>query len=139
MYVGCQGGGGIIYRIDALTGAKLDSFSTPNGFDKDLNAVSGVLHYISGSNNIEMLITTTREISTVITNPAPGIVYFYGYGLEPFGGDHYVLDAGNFSVEGKLYIYSSQGVLKKTFTTGVAPRRVIFKKGIASGGSWKPI
>jgi hypothetical protein len=139
VYVGCQGGGGVIYKIDAQTSVKMDSMQVPNGFDKDICAVSGNLYYISASNNIDMLVFPSKTVTTVVTNPAPGTVYFYGYGKDPFSGDHFVLDAGNFSVDGKLYIYNSQGVLQRTFSTGVAPRRIIFKKGSESGGSWKPI
>lgn len=138
VYIGCQGGGGIIYKIDAQTSAKLDSFTVTNGFDKDISALPGILYYISGNNNIEMLNTSTRAVTTVITNPAPGTAYFYGYSYDNVDGKHYVLDAKNFTNNGSLYLYNGAGTLEKTFTTGIGPRRVVFKTGTANGGSRKP-
>lgn len=134
IYAGCQGGGGMIYKIDPGTFNKLDSFNLPNGFDKDLVVLNGAIYFISASNNIDKLDLTTRAVTTFITNPgAPA--YFYGYNADAVSGKHYVLDAKNFLVEGSLYIYSSGGILEKTFSAGIGPRRVIFRYGTEAGGS----
>lgn len=133
LYVGCQGGGGMIYKIEPLSCNKLDSFSLPNGFDKDLVIYNGSIYFISGSNNIEKLDLSTRTVSIFITNPGTP-TYFYGYNIDPVNGKHYVLDAKNFSVDGSLYIYNTSGVLERTYTTGVGPRRVVFKTQTTSSG-----
>jgi YVTN family beta-propeller protein len=135
IYVGCQGGGGVIYKIDWATFNKLDSFSLANGFDKDMVCSNNAVYYISASNNIDKLDLATRNVSTVVTNPSPGTSYYYGYNLDIINMKHYVLDAANFQVNGQLLIYSSSGTLEKSFNTGVGPRRIIFKMGTAQGGS----
>src|SRR4030095_7673219 len=127
LYAGCQGGGGIIYKIEVNTHNKLDSFNVPNGFDKDLIYEDGAIYFISGSNNIDKLDLTTRTVTTFITNPGSS-AYFYGYNYDNVNKKHYVLDAKTFTVDGSLYIYSQSGILEKTFVAGVGPRRVYFKK-----------
>ncbi len=134
IYVGCQGGGGIIYKINSETANKLDSFSLPNGFDKDLCVYNGSVYFISSSNNIDKLDLSTRIVTTFITNPGSPS-YFYGYNIDIINGKHYVLDAKNFTVDGSLYIYDSNGNMVRTYTTGVGPRRVVFKTGTVSIGS----
>ena len=134
IYVGCQGGGGMIYKIDPSTNNKLDSFNLPNGFDRDLAIYNNAIYFISASNNIDKLDLTSRTVTTFIANPGSP-AFFYGYNIDVLNGRHYVLDAKNFSVEGCLYIYSSTGTMERTFTTGVGPRRVIFKMGSTSSGS----
>ncbi|HEY3251038.1 MAG TPA: hypothetical protein VGK25_07955, partial [Ignavibacteria bacterium] len=134
IYAGCQGGGGIIYKIDFNTLNKIDSFNVANGFDKDMNAEIGLIYFISASNNIDRLDPVTRIVTTQITNP-DSVSYFYGYNFDKLNGKHYILDAKNFLVNGSLYIYNNTGALEKTFTTGVGPRRVIFKTSTGSGGS----
>ncbi len=134
IYIGCQGGGGIIYKVNAETSSKIDSFSLPNGFDKDLCVYNGSVYFISAANNIDKLDLSARTVTTFITNPGSPS-YFYGYNIDIINGKHYVLDAKNFTVDGSLYIYSSSGNLERTFTTGVGPRRVVFKTGVESIGS----
>jgi YVTN family beta-propeller protein len=133
IYAGCQGGGGIIYKIDPGTNNKLDSFMMPNGFDKDMSFSNNYIYFISGSNNIDRLDLSDGSVTTVITNPGGGS-YFYGYAYDNVNMRHYVLDAKNFTIDGSLYIYSQSGSLEKTFTTGVGPRRVVFKTHITSSG-----
>lgn len=134
LYIGCQGGGGIIYKINPETNNKLDSFSLPNGFDRDLVIYKGAIYFISGSNNIDKLDLSTRIVSTFITNPGVPS-FFYGYNIDVINGKHYVLDAKNFSVDGNLFIYNTSGSIEKTFSTGgVAPRRVVFKTQTTSSG-----
>jgi YVTN family beta-propeller protein len=134
VYAGCQGGGGMIYKIDWSSLNKLDSFSLSNGFDKDMVYHNGSIYYISALNNIDKLDLASRTVSTVVMNPGSG-AYFYGYNFDEINLKHYVLDAKNFQANGSLNIYSSSGSLERSFTAGVGPRRVVFKKGTAYGGS----
>jgi hypothetical protein len=134
IYAGCQGGNGMIYKISPVTDTKLDSFSLPNGFDRDLAVHGGFIYFISASNGIDRLNLSDRTVTTLIPNPGSG-AYFYGYDFDVISGRHYVLDAKNFTVEGTVNIYNSVGVFEKSYTAGVGPRRVIFKIGTASAGS----
>jgi len=53
--------------------------------------------------------------------------YFYGYGFDFINKKHYVLDAKSFIVNGSLSIFSENGSLESSYTTGNVPRRVLFK------------
>jgi YVTN family beta-propeller protein len=134
IYAGCQGGGGMIYQININTYTKVDSFNISQGFDKDMSLYGGFIYFIGADNNIDKLDLTSRTTSIAVTNPAPGASYFYGYSFDIVSGKHFVLDANNFSSNGRLYIYNNSGILEKTFTTGVGPRRVVFKYGTGYGG-----
>ena len=134
IFAGCQGGGGVIYRLESSTLNKLDSFFIPSGFDKDMVYSNGFIYFISGANNIDRLNLADRTVNTVIFNSG-NQMYIYGYNFDIINQKHYVLDAKNFQVNGSLQIYSQSGALEKTFTTGVGPRRVVFKFGTITGGS----
>jgi YVTN family beta-propeller protein len=124
IFAGCSSAG-MIYRIDTSSLAKIDSFSIVQGFDKDISFGSdgNSINFIDGNNNITKLDFVNRTATTVVTNPDPVNNYFYGY---TYIDKHYILDAKNFVLNGKLYIYSTAGALEKTFTTGVAPRKTAF-------------
>ena len=134
IFAGCQGGGGVIYRLESISLDKLDSFFIPSGFDKDMVYHNGFIYFISGANNIDRLNLTDRTVTTVILNSG-NPMYIYGYNFDIINQTHYVLDARNFQVNGSLLIYSQSGTLEKTYTTGVGPRRVVFKTGTTTGGS----
>lgn len=123
VYIGCNPAG-MIFKIDPVTLSKTDSFSISTGFSKDISysASGNSINFIDGANNISQLDYTTGSVTTVITNPDPSNNFFYGY---TYIDKHYILDAKNFTTNGKLYVYSAGGVLEKTHTTGVAPRRTI--------------
>lgn len=130
--IGCPGssGTGIIYKVDPENFAKLDSFNTPAGFDKDLtvNKNNNDVFYISFTNNIIRLNLSTKINSIFIDKTSSGGVFFYGYNFDHKNKIHYVTDARNFSTNGNLYIYNETGNLIKTYTTGgYAPRRIVLK------------
>lgn len=131
LLIGCPGTSGYIYKVDPVSLAKLDSIvNLVDGFSKDmsLNSLAGDVFYISNNNNISKVNLSTKLSSTVITNTNPANSFFYGYAYDEINSKHYVLDARNFVLSGHLYIYNSSGVSEKDFITGVAPRRVIFKR-----------
>ena len=123
VFVGCNSAG-MIFRIDPVSLSKTDSFNISQGFDKDISYSneSNSINFIDANNNITKLDYVNRTTTTVVTNPDPVNNHFYGY---TYIDKHYILDAKNFVVNGKLYIYSNTGSLEKTFTTGVAPRKTV--------------
>lgn len=131
LLVACPGdaANGVIYKIDTATFAKTDSFFVPaEGVGKDLvvdkNDTS--LYFISSNGNLVHYNMSTRQVNVVV-NSVLGTNYFYGYGYDYLAKKHYVLDAKNFTVTGSLYVYNQSGTLLNIYSTGIAPRRVIFK------------
>lgn len=51
---------------------------------------------------------------------------FYGFNVNPTTGDIYALEAPTFTEGGTLYIYSSSGSLKDSYTVGIGPKSVVF-------------
>lgn len=128
--VGCIGFDGKIYKVDPVTMQIVDTYSITGGFDKDIavDKNSDNIYYIDYANNISRLNLSTRIQNTFITNNSPTSSFFYGYNFDYTNNNHFVLDAKNFIVSGSLFIYGATGNLEQTFTTGVAPRRIIFDR-----------
>ncbi|MBR4147870.1 MAG: hypothetical protein IKU00_08290 [Bacteroidales bacterium] len=51
---------------------------------------------------------------------------FYKIAVDPNSGDVYVTDAKNYTVDGEVYRYSSDGVLLSSFTAGICPGFMLF-------------
>lgn len=124
VFIGCNSAA-MIYSINPDSHSKADSFTINQGFGKDISGSNNgnTINFIDGNNNITQLDFVNGTTSTLVTNPDPVNNYFYGY---TYIDKHYILDAKNFVVNGKLYIYGNSGLLEKTFTTGVAPRKTAF-------------
>jgi len=132
LLVGCPGPSNIIYKIDVSSYSKLDSMTSNEGFISDISVDinSTAVYFIGGLNfsgdRIIKLDLTSKTFTTII-NANSGST-FYGYCFDPDNKKHYVLDAFNFSVDGKAYIYDISNTLQRTFSTGVGPRRVVIRK-----------
>lgn len=128
--VGCPFPKNTIYVINPNTFNKIDSIEIIDGFGKDITADpnSSNIYYITGNNNIGKCDLVTKQQTIIINNPSPASVFFYGYAYNPESQKHFVTDAKNFILNGRLLIYNNSGVLEKEFATGVAPRRIVFKK-----------
>lgn len=50
----------------------------------------------------------------------------YGITVNPANGDIYVLTDGNYSANGSLYCYTTEGSLKFTLEAGLLPKKVVF-------------
>lgn len=129
LLVGCNGENGRIYKVDINTFQITDTYILNAGFDKDIavDRNSDNIYYIDYSNNISRLNLSSRQAATFITNTSQSS-YFYGYNFDYTNNKHFVLDTKDFSVLGSLYIYGASGTREQTFTTGIAPRRVIFDR-----------
>ncbi len=132
LLVGCPAPSNIIYKIDISTYAKLDSMISNEGFISDISVDinSAVAYFIGGLNfsgdRIIKLDLSSKTFTTIIIANAGST--FYGYCYDSDNKKHYVLDAFNFSVDGKAYIYDISNTLQRTFSTGVGPRRVVIRK-----------
>ena len=69
----------------------------------------------------------TGEVATLLFSTTPIITYTstsaYGksYGFAVINDKIYIGDASDFSLEGKVYIYSTTGTLVKEYASGIAP------------------
>ena len=135
LLAGCPGNAadGIIYKIDPQSYSILDSFvinsGAASGFDKDISVDknSNNIFFISNSNNIVKLDLITKAFSAIIVNPNPSSSFFYGYNYDSNTRKHFIADAKNFFVNGSLNVYDENGNISNTFTTGIAPRRIVVK------------
>lgn len=125
--VGCGGGSGMIYYIDKDTLGIADSAFIPDGFGKEIavDKESSNIYFISGNGNIVRLNQQNKFTEIVIQAPVTSL--YYGYNFDWRNRKHYVLDARNFVSPGRMEIFSIGGTLERTLTTGISPRRVIFK------------
>jgi YVTN family beta-propeller protein len=138
LLAGCPGDGdnGKIYRINAVTDTIKDTINIPvYGFGKDLavDKKSNDLYFISYINNIVKYSANDKAVINIVSSVYPEN-YFYGYNYESESGKHYILDAKTFTVSGSLSICNNNGTNAETYTTGIAPRRVIFKYTESSTG-----
>jgi hypothetical protein len=130
LLIGCPGNtnNGVIYKVNPNTNQIVLAFNIPTyGFSKDLNVDknSENIFFISFNNDIVRYNQATSNVGVVYSSVNPNN-YFYGYAYEHTRKQHYILDAKNFTVSGSLLIADSSGNLLNTFTTGIAPRRVLF-------------
>lgn len=125
--VGCGGGSGMIYLIDKDTLGIVDSAFISDGFGKEIavDKESSNIYFISGNGNIVRLNQQNKFTEIIIQ--APVTSFYYGYNFDWRNRKHYVLDARNFVTQGRMDIFAIGGTFERTITTGIAPRRVIFK------------
>lgn len=65
--------------------------------------------------------TSSRELPDGPFIPAESGQAFYALAVDPSGGDIFVADAVDYSQNGKVYRYTSDGYLKDDFTVGICP------------------
>lgn len=135
LLVGCPGNSnsGIIYKFDPDNFSRLDSFvisgSFAAGFDKDIavDRISNDIYFISFFNNIIKYNMSTRTYSVFINNFNTQDDFYYGYNFDSKNRKHYIANAKNFVINGNIQIYDESGNVIKTYTTGLAPRRIVIK------------
>jgi YVTN family beta-propeller protein len=136
LLVGCPGVSaiGIIYKIDPDNYSILDSFVINNafasGFAKDIAVDRNTdnIYFISNLNNIVRLNLVTKQSIVFINNLNASTDLFYGYNYDSKNVRHYVANADiNFTLNGSLNVYDGNAALLNTFTTGIAPRRIVIK------------
>lgn len=137
LLIGCPGNdsSAVIYKVDLISFAKVDSFSIPGfGFGKDISVDknSDVIYFKGSTNDIIGLNLLSGDVNRVVD--AQGVTFTYGYGYDYSNGVHYLLDAKDFSANGSLITYGSDGALLHTYETGIAPRRLLFDYSNTSTG-----
>ena len=122
--VGCPGANGMIFIIDPVSFAKIDSIVPAEGFGKDLSVdmQSDNVYFISNSNNIVQLNLTNKTNNTIIQNQNPSVSFFYGYKFDSKNRKHYICDARNFQSIGYFMVLNFENYIEKNFSAGIAPR-----------------
>lgn len=119
---------GRLFRIEPLTLNIEESIDLNINPDVDLGITPDKrnLIYSAGANVYSISISATVAPTSTLFE-ASDVTYNYALGVDPGSGNIWIADALNFATEGKVYIYSSSGVLVTSFTTGIAPTQVAFK------------
>lgn len=129
LLIGCYNRNGYIYMVDPNSYAKLDSFNVydAGGFGKDISIdkKSYDIYFISYTNNIVKLNLVSRLAETIIDNPSPSNVYYYGYIFDYKRGNHYIANARTFTANGLVHKYDIYGNMLTYYTVGYVPRRFL--------------
>ncbi len=131
LFIGCPGDGdnGKIFKADPSTYQLIDTISLPGfGFGKDLvqDKTNNNLYFISYINDIVKYNLDNEDIVSFVASVFPNN-YYYGYNYDYISKTHFVLDAKDFTVNGTFTLYDSTGTVIDTYTTGIAPRRILLK------------
>jgi hypothetical protein len=138
LLIGCPGDAAYsrIYKVDPVTYAISNSYTIPDyGFGKEIavDKSGNDIYFIANSNDVVKYTMTTGSAKVIVPSVFPANSY-YGYTFDPVSHTHYVLDAKSYTVNGALAIYDSTGQVKQTFTTGIAPRRIVLKYSSTAAG-----
>lgn len=85
------------------------------------------LYYTSGTAAFTTSISSTELSSEAIFDYGSDSAFGAFYGFEVNEGQIYVGDAGGFTSDGTVFIYSSEGQLVKEFNVGLAPNSFYFQ------------
>jgi YVTN family beta-propeller protein len=129
LLIGCKSLNGYIFSVDPSSNAKLDSFDLYNvgGFDRDISVdkISNDIYFITYANTIAKLNLITRASETMINNPSPANICYYGYVFDSKRRNHYVANARAFTSDGLVHKYDIYGTMLASYYTGYAPRRFL--------------
>ena len=127
--VGCKSTlNAVMYKIDPISLSVIDSLILPNGFvsDMSLNSVTNEIFFIQDVNHIGLADFVSRNILTVITVNEPG-ASITGYAYDAESAKHCIGASFSITVNGKFYLYSSTGILEKSFDTFANPSKIAIK------------
>lgn len=119
--------------IDSKTDAVTKTFAN---FSASAMAINGDLAYIAGSSydanynstpfvklfNVKTETVTSEKFITDGTT----IVTPYGINVDAANGEVFVTDAKDYTTNGSVYCYGTNGVRKYTLTAGINPNTVVF-------------
>ncbi len=83
------------------------------------------IYYSVNSAVYKIDITATTAPSTIWSNTT--LTALYALGVDPKTGEVYLGDALNYSSEGKVYIYNTDGSMKTSINAGISPGQFIFR------------
>lgn len=123
---GASNGG--LFRINPSTLDVEESIDLDINPDADLAITPDKknLIYTSGKSVYRFSVTSTDAPAEPFFE-AGDVVSTYALGVDPASGDIWIGDALNYATEGKVYIYSSTGEFKTSFTAGISPTQFVFK------------
>lgn len=91
----------------------------------NLDVVDTAVYYTVDSSIYKSTVTaTTLPTTPLFTTTAQGVYGVYSFAVNK--DKIYVGDAGNYSSNGKIYVYSSTGTLEHNYTVGVIPAGFYF-------------
>lgn len=134
----CYGENPSLWEIDPMlrTASLRYEFKGPYEDDDDIKGVATTLKanlagdqfYLIYNNEVRRFDLATMSLSeTFRITPGPQ-GQFYNMAVNPRTGDLYVADATkNYSTDGTVYRYSSDGVLLASFKAGLIPSAMLFK------------
>ena len=126
-----------LWEIDPMlkTATVRYEFKGPYEFDEDIKGVATALKsnvagdqfYMIYNNEVRRFDIATLSLSETfrITPELEGL--FYNMAVDPRTGDLYVTDAKNYMMNGRVYRYSSDGLLLASFEAGLIPSAMLFK------------
>lgn len=114
-------------RVSIINGTSLQaSVNTPVSFSGGLAVGNSNRVYLSsGPNTVSLIDASNLTVTNFLT--ADSVVNVYGIGFDKNNNRLYLADAKNFTSNGEVFIYDSNANFVAKYTTGVAPRRIIFK------------
>jgi len=133
LYVLCEGKpswsgsetGGKLVKINLATNmtSSIDFASTSH--PSNLVIDTSLLYYTEGANIYKMNVTaTTLPTASLFSTTDQGVYGVYSFAVK--NSKIYVGDAVDYSSNGKVYVYSLTGALKKEYTVGVIPAGFYF-------------
>ena len=119
---------GQLFRINATTlevEEEIEITGIP-GIDITSTTDKQNIIYSVGSSVFSLPIAATEESDEPVFE-AEEVTSLYSLTVDQTNGNIWIGDAPSFSSAGKVYIYSSTGVLSTSFNAGIGPTQVVFK------------
>lgn len=79
------------------------------------------------SDGLFTLASGAEQLNPTAIVDLTNVQYLYGLGVAPWNGDIYIGDARDFSSAGMVFIYSSDGAPKASFSVGLGPNNFYFE------------
>ena len=83
--------------------------------------------YVLYNNAVRRFDIATLTLSETFRIDCDPEGWFYNMAIEPRSGDIYIADAKNYTMEGTVYRYTSDGVRLASFKAGLIPSAMLFK------------
>jgi hypothetical protein len=118
-----------VKQIDLATFTVETEINKPEALSSvsNLRIENDQLYYTSGTSAFTTSISSSELSSEAIFDYGSDSVFGSFYGFEVNEGQIYVGDAGGFTSNGSLFIYSSEGQFVKEFSVGLAPNSFYFQ------------
>jgi hypothetical protein len=117
---------GSIVKINLSSNTVSSTLAFPaKSHPSNLDVVDSSVYYTIGSGIYKSTTTATVLPTTpLFSTTAQGVYGVYSFAVN--NNKIYVGDAGDYSSNGKVYVYSSAGTLEKEFTVGIIPAGFYF-------------